>query len=170
MKNLRLAPRIGLAFALVIALLLVVAGIGLAALKSVNAGLHSVTDDEYVKVRLVSHIREGIERQFRLAHSAVISENASVLAADLEAIAASRRSVGEEYDALVPRIVSDEGKRALADVQAHRVTYVASLDRLVALAKAGQLAEARTVLAGALRTEQRGYAKAMDELTGRPQV
>ncbi|ODV03696.1 MAG: hypothetical protein ABT20_14470 [Rubrivivax sp. SCN 70-15] len=159
MNKLRLGPGIGLAFTLVIALMLVVAGTGIVGLREVNQRLHAVTDDYYVKVRLVSQVQNEIDSQARRAYAVISLDQADKRADEIAAIRDSRSAVAKQYEQLTPLVTSAESKAALADIQARRQNYRASLHKFVALATAGQLPDAKTLLLGDMRAHRRAYAK-----------
>ncbi len=159
MNKLRLGPRIGLAFTLVIALMLVVAGAGIVGLREVNQRLHTVTDDYYVKVRLVSQMKDEIDSQARRAYAVISLDEADKRADEIAAIRDSRSAVAKQYEQLTPLVSSAESKSALADIQARRQDYRASLDKFVALATAGQLPDAKALLLGDMRAHRRAYTK-----------
>jgi methyl-accepting chemotaxis protein len=161
LKGLRLAPRIGLAFGLCIVLLPVVAGVGVGALREINQALHQVTDDFYVKVKLVGEIKEELSQQARSARNAVIFDQAEQRNRELEIVAKSVEMATHVYDKLVPMVVSEQGKRLLAVALKERQDYRDSVNRFLPLARGGQIDEARALLVGDLRQQQLEYMQAL---------
>ncbi|WP_425260460.1 methyl-accepting chemotaxis protein [Rubrivivax sp. RP6-9] len=162
LHQLRLGQRIGLAFGLCLLLLIGVAATGVFALRAVNTGLHNVTDDFYVKVRLVSDIKEEINKQARFARNVVIFDDAAQRTTELDALKTSRETASAIYDKLAPLVVSDEGRKRLSALQEQRQLYTAAIERFDSLARGGQSVEARELLVADLRTAQLGYMQRME--------
>jgi methyl-accepting chemotaxis protein len=163
LRNLRLAPRIGLAFAVCILLLLAVVLVGRGALGRVNDSLHAVTDDHYVKVKLVDRLKDEVNERSRLVRNVVIFDDAKQRIEFLESIKASGARTVPIMDKLQALVVSEAGKAALAKVQQSRHAYRDSLEEFDTLAHAGQITEARALLVDKLRANQQVYMGAIDE-------
>ena len=162
LHQLRLGQRIGLAFGLCLLLLIAVAFTGVLSLRSVNTSLHSVTDDYYVKVKLVDDIKDEINRQARFARNVVIFDDAAKRTTELDALKTSRETAAAIYDKLAPLVVSDEGRKRLAALQEQRQLYTAAIERFDSLARGGQSVEARELLVADLRTAQLAYMQRME--------
>ena len=164
--QLRLGQRIGLAFGLCLLLLIAVAATGVYSLRAVNHDLHNVTDDYYVKVKLVGDIKEEINKQARFARNVVIFDDAAQRTSELDALKTSRDAAAAVYTKLVPLVVSDEGKKRLTALQEQRQLYTAAIERFDGLARGGQVVEARALLVADLRTAQLTYMERMESFSG----
>ncbi len=165
LAHLRIGPRIALAFALTLLLMLVVALFAGGMLTQVNRSLHLVTDDYYVKVQLVGQIQDEINKQARFARNLLIMDAGPARDGEAKGIADSRTVVRARFDTLTPLVRSETGKQRLNEVMAARASYVQSLDRFLGLVQQDNLAEARTHLLQELRGQQLAYMTAMDRFS-----
>ena len=162
-SGLRIGMRIGLAFACTIALLAAVALVSAQALTTVEQALRSVTQDYYVKVRLIGKVGDEINRQARTTRNLLIFEDAAQRAEELASVAASRTVVARALETLTALVRSDEGRAHLAKVQGSRAAYVVELDQFLQLVRADDMAPAKTQLTQQLRGRQLDYMQAMAE-------
>ncbi|GKS97138.1 methyl-accepting chemotaxis protein [Acidovorax sp. SUPP2825] len=168
--NLRIGPRITLAFLSTIVLLLLVAGISMSALSNVNQALTLVTKDYYVKVRLLNEISDEVDQQARYVRNLVIFDDATQRAQEIKGIEGSRELITGMYAKLTPTVQSDMGKRLLADTQEQRSAYVKDVDAFLSLIRAGQTEEAKGLLANTLRRNQLAYMAAIDKMSDHQQL
>jgi methyl-accepting chemotaxis protein len=159
--NLPIGRRIGLAFLLTLLLMLVVAGFSASRLLLVNHSLRLVTEDYYVKVRLIAKIDAEINKQARYARNLLIMQPGDERDGELRSIAQSRTLVREGFDRLAPLVRSEEGQQRLSEVMTARADYVRSLDEFLPRVQSGAMDEARVLLLQSLRTRQLAYMHAM---------
>ncbi len=162
LNRLRIGARLGVAFAGMILLLLLVAVLGLLSLRDINESLHKVTDDYYVKVKLTGDIKEEINKQARFTRNIVILDDKARRDAEAAQVDASRKAGNELYAKLTPLVTDAQGKELLAALTTQRDAYRAELDHFLALVRDGKAGEARTLLVESLRDRQLGYMKSME--------
>ncbi|MCW5665149.1 MAG: MCP four helix bundle domain-containing protein [Piscinibacter sp.] len=165
LNQLRIGPRLGWAFGGMITLLLAVAALGLLSLREINESLHRVTDDYYVKVKLIGDIKEEINKQARFARNVVLFDDRAQREAELAQIDASRKLGNDLYEKLTPLVVSARGKELLGEVTVRRDAYRAELDRFLGFVREGRSQEARTQLMERVRDQQLGYMKGMESFS-----
>ncbi len=164
LTRLKIGPRLAVAFALSVAMLIAVAAVAQVSIRSIRANLHDVTDESYVKVQLVSRIRAGLDLQTRQARDVLVDDVPAARTAALDAIAASRKEVAAHYAALSARIHGEEGQRKLAEVLKERQDYAGELDAFDKAARGGDIPAARTILVDRMRQQQREYEDALERL------
>jgi methyl-accepting chemotaxis protein len=76
----------------------------------------------------------------------------------------SRKQISLRLEKLGADVKSDAAKAALAKVTESRGKYVAQLDKFMALAAATKMDEAKAVLLGEMRSVQRDYFAALDDM------
>lgn len=124
LKNLKIGARLGLAFATLIALALLVGLIGVSRLSQLNESLALIGSDRVPKVQKTADITDNVNLIARELRNALIFNDAGKVNAALDAAREARESIAKTLDALAPTITSDEGKKRLAAVQAARGAYV----------------------------------------------
>ncbi|MDA8447578.1 methyl-accepting chemotaxis protein [Paracidovorax valerianellae] len=163
--NLRIGPRITLAFLATIVLLMLVSGIAMSSLSNVNRALTLVTKDYYAKVRLLNEISDEVDQQARYVRNLVIFDNAEQRAQEIKSIEGSRELINSKYATLTPTVQSDTGKKLLADTLEQRVVYRKDIDAFLSLVRANQTDEAKALLANTLRRNQLAYMATLDKLS-----
>lgn len=148
--DVRIGARLALAFAPLIALLVVVAGLGLARLAALNAEFTRVVVDRSAKTQLV-HAIAGEDHALLRA----VQEAQAAGGLDMRALGEARRNLGallEELD----RAFAGEGEEARGLQQAvhdRHSSYLVSLARYTRLLEAGRGDEARSLLQSNLKRD-----------------
>ncbi len=162
--NVRIGPRLAAGFALVVLLLLVLAGTGLLALREVNDALHVVTGDRYVKVRVVDAVQEALNVQARATRNALIFDDAAKRLVELDRVVAEQGRAKTAIERL-QALASPEERDILAGVLKERADYVEASAEFLRQARGAALADARTTLLTRLRPQQLAYGAALDKLS-----
>ncbi|MDI9245624.1 methyl-accepting chemotaxis protein [Marinobacter sp. CHS3-4] len=101
MKNLNIGTKLGLGYAIVLALLIAVGVVGLIELKQVNANLHKIVDQESRAIQLVNDLALNAEQKSRLVRSYIVrfgdQEQSRVV-----------RNIESETDSMINRLESLE--------------------------------------------------------------
>ena len=72
LKNMKVGVRLGIAFGLVVALLVVVGVTSIVKINNLKGGITSIVEDRYVKVRLGFDVRDGVNEQIKYLRGIVI--------------------------------------------------------------------------------------------------
>lgn len=146
LNNLSIRKRLGLAFALILALSLVVILVSIARLNSVADATELMVQDPIKTERLVSdwyrNIHTGVRRTAAIARSA----DPSLAEYFAEDQAQSSKTSGEFQKALEPLMASDVEKTLYKEIGEQRKIYIAARDEIVALKKDGKAEEANKLL------------------------
>ncbi|MBL8288801.1 MAG: MCP four helix bundle domain-containing protein [Rubrivivax sp.] len=142
LANLRLRTRIAAGFGLCLALLVAVAGVGLANMRHLNEGLQDIVGNDWQKAKLVTvaldNTRGSIARLFQLVRAGQ-SEDASPARARFEA---NVKAAHEALASLEPMIRSERGRHLLAAAKATREAYDKAARTVLAQVEQGRAAEA----------------------------
>jgi methyl-accepting chemotaxis protein len=160
--NARIGTRLGIAFALIVAImvaLVVVAKIGLV---SVKADVDLINKDLFPKVKMTGEVKQLVNEQARAARNALLLESAADRERELRGIEEDRTRIGEIYKTLEPMLQSEKGKALFAELQAERSDFSREMDPFLQLVRAGNTAGARAQLFDRLRPQQLDYMKALD--------
>ncbi len=162
--HLKIATRLGLGFALVIALGLLVALLGRWQLQSIGTQLLALSTQEMVKVEHATQTKDDVNEIARALRNTVLLHDGAAMQAEVQRIEAARTRVGGHMQALEQLLQRPENRQQLQQVLAQRVRYVAAVDKTLALALANQNEAAVQMLFGEARSVMLDYFKAIDAL------
>ena len=163
-NNLRIGIRLGLAFATLIALALLVGGIGVNRLSQVNASLALIGGDRVPKVQMAADITDDVNLIARELRNALIWTDETKVQKALDAVREARERAGKAIAAMSTTITSDEGKKRLEALTSARAAYIPMQQQFMELVRTGQKAEAATLLSEQMRDAQLAYIQALDSL------
>jgi len=164
LTDLKISTRLTLAFAALGLLFLLLGGIALQRVGHISGEFDTVQEDRYPKIVLAYEIKGEVNEIARAVRNFFIMTEPADLKSQFDEVAQSDQAIAERFDKLQASIASPAGKAQLAQVLAARAAYKGPRDRLVELARAGKLDEARGVLLKELRPTQLAYMKSLDEL------
>ncbi|SEL23338.1 methyl-accepting chemotaxis protein [Roseateles sp. YR242] len=162
--KLKIGTRLGLAFGLLVVLMMLMAAISRGGLDNIDHRLGEVLDDRYVKVRAVSRIFDELNLQARNARNVLLMDKADERSAELSSIRDSRQRAGEIYEKLIPSIRDPKAKELLGQALETRKTYGASLDAFMAQVAGQNMDAARIELLNRLRPAQLAYVAELRKL------
>ena len=162
--NLKIGPRLGMAFALVIALAAVVVVIGITRLSHLNESLDKIGSDRLPKVVTLVEIADDVNLVARELRNQLIWDDPQKLAGSREAIAKSLETIAKAYEKITPTVRSEDGKKLLAATMEARAAYVPVLHQMQDMVKAGKMADAEVMLDSKLRPTQLAYMDALEKM------
>ena len=163
LNNLKIGIRLGIGFAVTLALLITIATVSYRIIGTLDDGIDLMANDRFPKTEQANAVVRAINvvaRQLR---------NAALYTGDeqkksVEAIPPQRKIIADNLEALDKTIKSEKGKEILKKIAAARAAYVADQDKFLELLKAGKNAELPPLMQGSLRKSQSDYIVAVDEL------
>jgi methyl-accepting chemotaxis protein len=164
LNNLKLGTRLGLAFAAIIVLSVIVVVIGITRLSAITESITLIGADRVPKVQKLADVTDDLNLIARELRNALIWEDAAKSKAALETAGQARERIGKNLDALAATITSEEGKKSLAAMSAARSAYLPVQQKFMDTVLAGNKAEAVDMLDEKLRPAQLAYIKALDHL------
>jgi methyl-accepting chemotaxis protein len=160
--NLKIGTRLSAGFAAVIALLIVLALIGVSRIGAVAADTEVILHDRFVKVTLAQQVENEVNSQLRALQAALLAADAAGAERELASLEASAPRVSKALERLSATVDGDRGQAALKQVQERRAAFRDAEQRLVALVKAGKPDEGRALLATAVQPLQDPYINAVE--------
>ncbi|WP_307727772.1 methyl-accepting chemotaxis protein [Massilia sp. TS11] len=161
--NLKIGSRLSLAFAALVALLLIIILIGVRGMHSIDGSTDIIVHDRFVKVTAAHTIENEVNRQSRALRTAIIATDPGVVRAELDKIAASVPQIARALEQLDASVHTDEGKAALRAMQAARSRFLQQEERVLALIRAGDSAGASALLLSELIPVQNDYLQAIEK-------
>jgi methyl-accepting chemotaxis protein len=137
MKDLRIAMKLGLAFGLMVFLLIALSIAARAGLAKVGDSQHEVLNDRYPKIELATGILDELSMQARLIRNLVIMDNPKDRQEQLDQLASSRAKASDQYEKLAAAINSPKSKALLEEALAARKAYQKVLEEYLVMVKAG---------------------------------
>lgn len=165
LQNIRVGKRMALAFAILVGLLIAVAGVGMNELSAVDANIKTIVHDRLVKVQLTHQIENEVNQQARALRTAMLSTNPSVSESELKKIEDSLPKVAAAVKQLQETIHTPQGKEALANMLEARKSFKAEEAQLIEQIKSRQLDKAREQLIEKMLPPQKIYLASIEKLT-----
>jgi len=163
LNNLKIGVRLGIGFAVTLALLIAIAVVGYTRISALNSELELMVQDKFPKTVQSNDIIDAINTIARRLRNAYIFSGVESQK-EIDQIPAQRKIISDNLDKLEKNITSEKGKEMLKKVQAARGAYVTDQDKFIELLKANKREECVSLLAGGLRKTQTEYMKSVTDL------
>ena len=138
LKNFKIGSRLGLAFGLIMALMIIVGGYAIKEIKSLDADIDLLVNDRMVKLEQANTIVDNINLLARVLRNIVIDDNKDHQAEEMRRIAEARKKVGELMAELDRTVKSEKGVALLTRIKGFRTQYIQSTETYMELVRAGQ--------------------------------
>lgn len=162
LTRLKIGPRLAACFAVVVALLIATAVIGILKVDADDASTETILHDRFVKVPFAQTIENEVNRQARAMRTALIAADPQVVRGELVKIEQSAPIVASAIERLKETIHTEQGKAALANLIEARAAFKADQAKLVALIKDGQIDDGRAFLVKDVLPLQTAYLSAIE--------
>jgi methyl-accepting chemotaxis protein len=163
LNNLKIGIRLGIGFAITLALLITIATVSYIRLGALNDNIELMVKDRFPKTVQANDIIDAINNIARQLRNAYIMSGTEQQKA-LDAIPGQRKIITENLEKLDKSITSEKGKEILKKIHAGRSAYVAQQDKFLELLKANKRDECVVILSGDLRKAQGEYMGAINDL------
>jgi len=163
-RNLTIGTRLAIGFAVVIALLVTMAVVGISRIDAVDANTDVIVNDRYVKIALARTIQEKVELRSRAVRTALIATDPEVVKEEIAKAMSVAAPIDEALAKLEATIRTPQGVAALKHANEARKPFLEASRHLADLALAGQREEAASFLMKSLIPTQNAYLAALQEL------
>ena len=164
LTDLTIRARLTAGFALMALLVGILGGTALLNLASIRGEFGAVMDDRYPKLQIAADIKTVNDDVSQALRNLFVVSDPDDIKAQYEVIKASSPRTNANIDKLTATIAADDGKAALARLNAARAEYRAPRDKMIELLKGGRSEEAKNVLLLELRPKQVLYMARLDDL------
>lgn len=161
--NLKIGVRLGVGFALTLALLVFISVLGYLRIEALNQQVESLVKVEFPETVQANDIIDAINIVARQLRNAYIYSGAEQQKS-LDTIPVQRQVISDRIEKLEKSITDDKGKELLGKVKSARLVYLAAQNKFIELLKADKRADIVTLMQGELRTSQAEYLKVVGEL------
>ncbi len=163
-RSLAIGVRLGLAFAVSIAITVGVALYGRSQLSAIQDELDLLVDDRVVKIEQLATLKDNAGTIASAVRNIVLLTDETAAQREVQVITAARARNGELFRALDAAITSEQGQRLLDEAQAQRTTYNAAVDKVIALGLKLETGAAQAALVGEADPAQQAYFATLGKL------
>ncbi len=163
LNNLKIGVRLGIGFAVTLALLVTIAVVSYVRLGALNDNIELMVNDRFPKTVQANDMIDAVNNIARLLRNAYIYSGAEQQKA-LEGLAPQRKVITENLEKLEKTIKSEKGREILKHIGASRAAYVASQDKFLEFLKADKKADIVALMQGELRKTQTDYMASINAL------
>ncbi len=164
LKNMKIGPRLGFGFGIVMVLMVIVGGFAIVRINSMNGLVDVIVNNRLPKVVQANELIQNINIVARALRNVVIDPGKATQEAEPKRIAECRKNVGELLDKLKETIKTDKGKEILGKIAVVRPVYLKQIDTYMELVKSGKADKAKGMLLTDIRASQSVYLDAANEL------
>lgn len=163
-NNMKLSMRLGITFALLIILMLVIIGIGLKELSTVNGITYRIVTDDWRKTVLANDIIDLANNNAKVRFELLLNENPTSQKRLYDVLANNRTNLDQKTAELESMIKLPEGKAKMAALKEMRVNFQTEFAQINDLISKGLKQEATTVMLGEAMPILNAYLAAAAEL------
>jgi methyl-accepting chemotaxis protein len=167
MKNLTIGRRLGLGFAAVVLLMLIMGTIAYVRLGEVSASITMATDKRFPQTQQVHVVKDELNETARNMRNLLLLSDPETLSKEYANIDESSRDISAALDKLDKSIESVEGRALLAEIATRRVAFLKERDAFLAMVRAQKKDEAIGALESKVRPANLAYFDALDKLLAR---
>ena len=146
LSNLKIGSRLGLAFGALILLMLGIVAVALVRMANVQEATRILIEDDWVKAAAASRIDTLTRANAQRTMELILADNDAQRGEAKALIASNRRNVDEALEVLERKIYVKEAREMLGRIRDTRAAFVASFERVVALAEGGKKDDALALL------------------------
>ncbi|HEY1148502.1 MAG TPA: methyl-accepting chemotaxis protein, partial [Pseudoduganella sp.] len=144
--NLKIGARLGLGFAAVLALLVVMLAMGLGAMARIGSRTHDIVTDKNVKMAAANEMVDNVRNITLALTTMVVVPSTPQMEAELAKVMEARKKYGKAKETLASKISTDKEKELMAAVDEALKTGAAMNNKLIELRKEGEIQDATTHL------------------------
>jgi methyl-accepting chemotaxis protein len=164
LKNMKIGPRLGFGFGIIMALMIIVGGFSIVRINAMNGLMDKIVNDRFPKTIQANELIQNVNVVARALRNMVIDGSKATQDAEPKRIAESRKNISEILEKLKSTVKTDKGKEILGKIEAIRPAYIKQMDTYIDLVKAGKADKAKGMLLTDIRASQKIYLEAADEL------
>jgi methyl-accepting chemotaxis protein len=164
LSNMKIGVRLGLAFSIVILLLIGVSFFGITRLSNLNNGTATIINDRYPKVVWSYTLIGEINQIARSMRNIVIFTESETIKKELDKIDSAKGKIKDNTDKLVKNIASPKGKELLKVMLNAEEKYIGHQSEFIVMVGQGKKDEAKNLLLSQVRPTQLAYMESLAAL------
>ncbi len=163
-ENLKISTRLGTGFAIVLLLLVGVAGLGINGMGQVEGALDGIVDGNVYKMSLAQDMSEAVHIVSRVTRTMVLLDDDAAIGREMKKIVDARDRYNTSAADLEKTAASEAGKVIRVKIKDARLVAIALNDKVIALASANKDAEAIPLLLNEAGPAMTTWQDALDEI------
>jgi len=164
MKNLKIGVRLGLGFAIIVALMLIVGGYSIIKINQLDTIVNSLVEDKYPKTVMLNEMKGNINVIARALRNLILLDDKEEIRKETQRILDAREAIGSRVEQLAKVVRSDTGKGFLKELVDARSAYVGAQKIIIGLIETNDKENARKELFTNVRKTQTAYFAAIDKM------
>ena len=158
LKNMKVGARLGIAFGLVVALLVIVSVTSISKINGIKTSITTIVEDRYVKVRLGFDVRDGVNEQIKYLRGMVIdTERPESNVQRYQQLADATERTNSAMKKIEAIQVTEIGKKKIAGLLAAAQQFEQQKNEVLELVRAGNLNDASTFVLKKITSAQVAY-------------
>ncbi|WP_455852040.1 methyl-accepting chemotaxis protein [Pantoea endophytica] len=158
LKNMKVGVRLGIAFGLVVALLVIVGITSITKINNIKTGITSIVEDRYMKVRLGFDVRDGVNEQIKYLRGIVIDTTRPQFNEKrYQQLADATDKTNTAMNKIKAVQVTEVGKKKIAGLLAASDKFEAEKKELLDLVRAGNAEAASTYVLKSITSTQNAF-------------
>jgi methyl-accepting chemotaxis protein len=162
-RNMSIGQRLALGFGVIIALLIIVAGMSYLRISSLNAEVDTMVNARYPKTVVANGIKGDVNEATRSLLNVLIMTDPDQIKKELQNVEAREASAAAALAALSKTTVDNKGKEILKNIEAIRAKYAKPQASFVALVNEDKKDDAMVKFMFSLRPQQTKYFAELDK-------
>jgi methyl-accepting chemotaxis protein len=162
-KDIKISTRLAACFAMLIAVMCIITGTSMKSLWSIEATNNQVVDDRYVKIALISEVRDSVNAAARNLRNALLARNADETTHYLARADASSAKTTQALEALTKIINTPRGLELLKNLKDARYSYNGPREKLKDLIRQQKKEDGTDYLFKEVLPVQEKYFTALNE-------
>jgi methyl-accepting chemotaxis protein len=163
-SNLKIGVRLGLAFGLVLLLMMTLALIGTSRMARINASLDGIVNDNNIQIKAITEMRQSVMSIGLATRNMALTTDPDQKARAGDRIADDRDEYNAYVETLGRLVTSAGGKEVLAKIAAAKALTDPMTDQVIALLLKEKQAEAIALLVDGVWPNQRKWIASLDEM------
>jgi methyl-accepting chemotaxis protein len=160
-KNLKIGTRLGLAFGVLVLLLVGIAWTGWSSLAKTKANMDIVINENAVKIKLSNDMRQALNVVARGVRNYILYPDLQLRKTMARRIEEGHKVTSDAYEKLGPLLRSAKDKEFYAEITSRRAEVRPLLDRIVPLVDASRIEEATEFLQKSVQAPQDKWFEAL---------
>ena len=144
--NLKIGTRLGVAFAAMLALMLLLAAVGLHGMQRADGHMSEIVNDNVKKMQLSQEMSDSVHIVSRVLRTIILLDDKAEQETEYAKIVAARARYDKAWDALARMPASEAGKAIRLQIDAAKVEARATNNKVLELARANQDEQASRML------------------------
>ena len=133
LNNLKIGVRLGIGFAVTLALLITIATVSYMRVDQLNLEIENLINDKYPKTIDAIDVVRALNQVAIINRNLLLTADPSEVQTQLGRMTEQRKIISENIDGLEKKITSEAGKKAIVNVLSERKEYVSDLEKFLAM-------------------------------------